>query len=163
MKYRALIGAIAIAATVAASAKQTEDSPAIIQSIERGNITIVQPAGLSKLLMRVETPEESAEETEQTPGAKTAHASRTGYRVQVFDDNNPRTARKEAESRHALIQKEFPSLRSYVTFSSPYWRVKVGDFRTRAEAEAAMAELRHAFPSMGAYMRIVRDKINTYE
>ncbi len=54
-------------------------------------------------------------------------------------------------------------MRSYIMFNSPYWRVKVGDFRTRAEAEAAMAELRHAFPSMAAYMRIVRDKINTYE
>ena len=37
------------------------------------------------------------------------------------------------------------------------------DYEPLGEAEAAMAELRHAFPSMAAYMRIVRDKINTFD
>jgi len=50
-----------------------------------------------------------------------------------------------------------------MTFNSPYWRVKVGDFRTRGEAEAAMAEIREAFPSLSSHLRIVRDKINIYD
>ena len=87
-------------------------------------------------------------------------ATRTGYRVQVFDDNNPRTARSNAEAAHRRLAAEFPEMRSYISFNSPYWRVKAGDFRTRAEAEAAMAEIQHAFPALAGYIRIVRDKIN---
>lgn len=140
----------------------------IVQHINAsGNITIVQPAGLDKLLkMPASAPANAVEAADnvesQASGSKHA-TTRTGYRVQVFDDNNPRTARGQAEARHAQVKAAFPGMKSYIMFNSPYWRVKVGDFRTRAEAEAAMAELRHAFPSMAAYMRIVRDKINTYE
>lgn len=143
------------------------EQPSIVQHITAsGNITIEQPEALAKLVERPQTAV-SANDTELSGSVETpapAHATtRTGYRVQVFDDNNPRTARSQAEARHSQVQSLFPHMRAYVTFNSPYWRVKVGDFRTRAEAEAAMAELRHAFPSMAAYMRIVRDKINTFD
>ena len=156
---------LSIALTFAgATARET----GIVQHINAsGNITIDQPAALDKLL-KSPAPEqtnavEAADHVETSASGSTHATTRTGYRVQIFDDNNPRTARGQAEARHAQVKAAFPGMRSYIMFNSPYWRVKVGDFRTRAEAEAAMAELRHAFPSMAAYMRIVRDKINTYE
>lgn len=131
----------------------------IVNNIEKhGNIVVRQPSALAALLEKVAVQESSHIDSEGTD--EPAQQTRTGYRVQVFDDNNPRTARREAEARHNQIKTQFPSMKAYLTFNSPYWRVKVGDFRTRAEAEAAMAELRHAFPSMSAYMRIVRDKIH---
>lgn len=134
------------------------DNQTIVNHIEQfGNISVRQPEALARLLIKSSVTEF---DTENTGKSATQNRSRIGYRVQVFDDNNPRTARREAEARHNQIKSQFPTLNSYLTFNSPYWRVKVGDFRTRAEAEAAMAELRHAFPSMSAYMRIVRDKIN---
>ncbi len=144
------------------------EQPSIVQHINAGgNIVIYQPESLGKL---VSTPEAVASdvEREESDGYVNASGSshvstRVGYRVQVFDDNNPRTARRQAEARHSQVKSQFPQMRTYLTFNSPYWRVKVGDFRTRAEAEAAMAELRHAFPSMAAYMRIVREKINTLD
>lgn len=158
------IPAALIFIAAAASAQQS----AIVRHINAsGNISIEQPEGLDKLLnSQAATPSAAAEASEnvETSATGSVHATtRTGYRVQIFDDNNPRTARVQAEARHAQVKAAFPGMRSYIMFNSPYWRVKVGDFRTRAEAEAAMAELRHAFPSMAAYMRIVRDKINTYE
>ena len=123
-----------------------------------GNITINQPEALARLLEYIPAAE-SAESSdgEIHPGSV---ATRTGYRVQVFDDNNPRTARSNAEAAHRRLAAEFPEMRSYISFNSPYWRVKAGDFRTRAEAEAAMAEIQHAFPALAGYIRIVRDKIN---
>lgn len=130
-----------------------------------GNIRVFQSENLYRLIEPVAVPDSIANvDTEvDVDEADESATSRTGYRVLVFDDNNPRTARSQAESRHRQMQAEFPQMRAYVTFNSPYWRVKVGDFRTRGEAEAAMAELRHKFPALAAYMRIVRDKINEFD
>lgn len=123
-----------------------------------GNIVIDQPEALARLLVYrpVIVTETEAEASEQ----HNHPVVRTGYRVQVFDDNNPRTARRNAEAANQRIASQFPHLRSYMSFNSPYWRVKVGDFRSRAEAEATMAEIRQAFPSLSPYLRVVRDKIN---
>lgn len=127
--------------------------------VAAGNITINQPEALAKLLEH--TPKAAADEPEAAEASEqhTQQNTRVGYRVQVFDDNNPRTARSQAEATHRRISAEFPEMRSYVTFNSPYWRVKAGDFRTRAEAEAAMAEIKAAFPALAGYIRVVRDKI----
>lgn len=124
-----------------------------------GNIKIVQPSALDSLLVRPEVSAQPNDEGAEDAGSQVAQATRSGYRVQVFDDNNPRTARAEAENRRSQVMSSYHDMSVYVTFDSPYWRVKVGDFRTRAEAEATMADLKHAFPTMAAYMRIVRDKI----
>jgi hypothetical protein len=80
--------------------------------------------------------------------------------VQVFDDNNTSTARQRAQSRKAMYENRFPEYRAYVTFNSPYWRVAVGDFKSRGQAEAAMADFKQAFPSQAAHMRIIRSRIN---
>lgn len=124
-----------------------------------GTVTVVQPEGLNARLVRVvpAEPEETVAEDEQP--AVAAPKVKAGYRVQVFDDNNVRTAKQEAQSRKQMIESRFPLLTAYVSFNSPYWRVKVGDFTTRSEAEAAMAEMRQAFPSMAKSLRIVRDRI----
>ena len=90
-------------------------------------------------------------------------ATRAGYRIQVFDDNNPRTARVQAQAKEAQMLATFPQWRTYLTFNSPYWQLKVGDFRTRVEAEAAMVNIRDAFPSLSGHMRLVREKINITE
>lgn len=131
-----------------------------------GNIRVYQPETLARLIeptavADIPTSTDVMDDIDES--GETATMTRTGYRVLVFDDNNPRTARTQAESRHRQMQSEFPHMRAYVTFNSPYWRVKVGDFRTRGEAEAAMAEMRHAFPALAAYMRIVREKINIFD
>ncbi len=122
-----------------------------------GSITVVQPELLNNRLRAAEHVQQ--ETSDEAIVEVTAPKVRAGYRVQIFDDNNVRTAQKEAQSRKQQIETRF-ELPVYVTFSSPYWRVKVGDFKTRGEAEAAMAEIKEAFPSMAKSLRIVRDRIN---
>lgn len=135
---------------------QDDSAAGIIEQIESaGNIRVNVPEGLLPVLTyhasdEAPEPEESAEHPK----------SKVGYRVQVFDDNNPRTAKAQAEERCRMIESKFPEFRAYVQFNSPYWRVKVGDFRTRSEAEAAMGAIRGAFPQIGSQLRVVRDKIN---
>lgn len=83
-----------------------------------------------------------------------------GYRVQVFSDNNTRTAKTEANSKQRIISSRFPQYQTYVMYTSPYWRLKVGDFRTQQEATAAADELRKAFPAYSKEIRVVRDRVN---
>lgn len=153
-----LAALLALAATAFSAGAMS--SVSIVDTIvASGNIVIDQPEALARLLVYrpVIVTDSEAEASENQHSHPVV---RTGYRVQVFDDNNPRTARRNAEAANQRIASQFPHLRSYMSFNSPYWRVKVGDFRSRAEAEATMAEIRQAFPSLSPYLRVVRDKIN---
>ena len=86
-----------------------------------------------------------------------------GYRVQIYSDNNQRTARAEAQRRANAIHAHFPQYKVYVVFQSPYWRVKIGDFRSRSQAEETIEDLRQKLPAYGKEMRVIRDHINFSE
>lgn len=144
------------------SMAQTTPKPTIIEEIESSSaITVHYPAALAE---RLQTEATVAAPTEEEPAAAaaptTATATRVGYRVLVFDDNDARTAKHQAQARSQQIQGRFPEWHTYIQFNSPYWRVKVGDFKTRSEAEGAMAAIRAAFPAYGSQLRVVRDKIS---
>lgn len=152
--------AVILASVASVAMAESNRHISIVSAINAsGSINVIQPDALSRLLEYAPAAAEA-----QTPdGDATVNqnaATRTGYRVQIFDDNNPRTARAQAENAHARIRAAFPNLRTDIGFNSPYWRVKAGDFRTRAEAEVVLEQIRNAFPDLGAYLRIVRDKIN---
>ncbi|MCH5244848.1 MAG: SPOR domain-containing protein [Muribaculaceae bacterium] len=83
-----------------------------------------------------------------------------GYRVQVFSDNNTRTAKSEANNKARQIRAKFPQYQTHVMFTSPYWRLRVGDFKTQKEAEAAASSIKAAFPSMSKEIRVVKDRVN---
>ena len=137
---------------------QAGDPSTIADSLnDAGVISVIQPAALNQRLIPAKPSHTNDSEAlvDNTPVKVKA-----GYRVQVFDDNNVRSAKSEAQARKNQLAARFPELPVYVTFSSPYWRVKVGDFKTRGEAEAAMGEIKYAFPAMAKSLRIVRDRIN---
>lgn len=109
---------------------------------------IIQDEEVARLLEYVEPQKERKKD------------ERIGYRVQVFSDNNARTARNEARSKQRAVGTRFAQYRTYVTYSTPYWRVKVGDFRTQEEANSAATAIRRAFPGFANEVRVVRDRIN---
>lgn len=53
-----------------------------------------------------------------------------GYRVQIYSGND----RNKATSTKIDFMRRFPGIRTYMTYVQPQFRVKVGDYRTRAEA-----------------------------
>ena len=116
-------------------------------------IEVIQPAALQQRLIPNREADAATSANHATP------AARSGFRIQIFD-SNARGARNEAQGRKRAVERRFSKMRAYVTFDSPYWRVRVGDFHTRAEAEHALTELRRSFPGSGASFRIVRDRIN---
>ena len=132
----------------------------IIDHISAGHRNSVElpDALLNRLVRNEEAAEEEQPKEEAAP--RPVNGRMAGYRVQVFSDNNPRTAKSEAGSKQRVINARFPQYQTYVRYTSPYWRLKVGDFRTQQEANAAAEELRKAFPSYSKEIRVVRDRVN---
>lgn len=104
--------------------------------------------------------EAEADGTEADRPARQAGTKSVGYRVQVYSDNNARTAKTTARQRERAISGAFPDYGTYVTYASPYWRLRVGDFRSQYDAEKAAAEIKRAFPSFAREVRVVRDRVN---
>lgn len=86
--------------------------------------------------------------------------SNVGYRIQVYSDNNPKTAKRDAQVRERNIKSRFPQLGTYLQFKSPSWKLRVGDFKTKDEATEMLTELKKALPTYAREMMIVVDRIN---
>ena len=99
------------------------------------------------------------ESNQSSESNKNARATSVGYRVEVFADNNARTAKSQALARRRNISARLPQYDTYMVFESPYWRVRVGDFKSKSEAEHALAEIRKAFPAYSHDLRIIRSRI----
>ena len=56
--------------------------------------------------------------------------SAKGFRVQIYNGND----RGLATQRKIDFIRRFPNTRSYMSYIAPTFRVKVGDFKTRADA-----------------------------
>jgi hypothetical protein len=84
----------------------------------------------------------------------------SGYRIQVFmgNGNDPKT-RTTATDRQMSIQNTFPELPAYLLYVAPNWRLVVGDFMTREEANLIKQRLQRVFPQFGKEMYIVSDII----
>lgn len=82
-----------------------------------------------------------------------------GYRIQVFAGNNQRVSKNEAYNKESEIKSIFPEYSTYVGFTAPFWRLRVGDFQSFQEAQQAISKLRSKFPSYGREMSIVKDKV----
>ena len=81
-----------------------------------------------------------------------------GYRIQIYSDNMQRRAKEMAQERAKMIQEADSTLESYVTFNSPFWRVRVGNYSSYEEAAIKLRELKKQFPTIPD-MRIVKDLI----
>jgi hypothetical protein len=70
----------------------------------------------------------------------------SGYRVRIFFDNK-QNARTESEAVLKRFNGLYPDVMAYRIYANPYFKVSVGDFRTKSEAMALLARIKGAFPS----------------
>jgi SPOR domain len=108
------------------------DTPVVVHP---GDVVILQDGRIAKLM-------------EQYAAHK--HALK-GYRVQIFLGSEREKAR---EMRRTFLLKH-PDIGGYESYLAPNFRIRVGDLRTRLEAEKLRHELKAEFP--GCY--IVPDEI----
>ena len=71
-------------------------------------------------------------------------ASSEGYRVQIFSGSD----RKGAFDAQAKFQEKYPDQRTYLIYREPNFKVRVGNYRSRLEAEKMMQELRPWFSGL---------------
>jgi len=88
-----------------------------------------------------------------------------GYRVRIFFDNR-QTARKESEETLKRFESMFHDVKAYRTYANPYFKVTVGDFRTKSEAMELLTRIKVAFPSAFVVKESISypaaDKNNTF-
>ena len=65
-----------------------------------------------------------------------------GYRLLVINTNK----RDEAITAKTKVYTNFPELKAYLVYQSPYFKLKVGNFRTREEAQQYQKSLGYYFP-----------------
>ena len=71
-------------------------------------------------------------------GIKGSIRSGRGYRVQIYSGND----RSAATQRKIDFIRRYPNIRSYISYVAPTFRVKVGDFKTKAEANKLLQQLK---------------------
>ena len=81
-----------------------------------------------------------------------------GYRIQVYFGDNSRKGKTEARAAGLRFRNSFPEHSVYVSFVSPHWLCRVGDFRTSAEAREVLKQIR----AMGIFREavVVKSKVN---
>jgi hypothetical protein len=105
---------------------------------QQGQITIVQDSSIQRVLNLYQT---FAKEKRQV----------TGYRIQLASNNS----RQELLNIKGRFIQEFPDYTAYIEYSAPQFKLRVGDFKTRNEADRVLEDIRIEFSS--AF--IVPDKI----
>ncbi|MFH1119311.1 MAG: SPOR domain-containing protein [Bacteroidota bacterium] len=79
-----------------------------------------------------------------------------GWRVQIFFDSGANSKRRATEILNRF-NNQYTDSRAYLSFKEPYYRVRVGDFRTRLEAEGFIEKIQAEYPNAFA----TADKINS--
>lgn len=85
-----------------------------------------------------------------------------GYRVQIYSSNQQQTAKGEALELEEKV-KETLTQSVYVQYLPPFWKVRVGDFRTYEEAREYKKIVVAQYPELMGETYIVRDKIQVLQ
>lgn len=76
-----------------------------------------------------------------------------GFRIQIINTTDRNTA-MDAKSR---VYQLYPELKAYLLYQSPYYRLKVGNFKTRQEAEEYLRSLSRDFHNTAFIVRDIID------
>ncbi len=78
-----------------------------------------------------------------------------GFRIQIFSDSG-NNSKNQAQAVNDGFIARFPTIKAYLTFKSPNYRVRIGDFRNRLDAQRFLLEVTSDY--LNAF--IVSEKIN---
>ena len=70
----------------------------------------------------------------------------SGYRVRIFFDNK-QSAKVESQKTLDKFIENYRDIPAYRTYANPYFKVTVGDCRTKSEAMALLGRIKADFPS----------------
>ena len=76
--------------------------------------------------------------------SKATRVKKRGFRVQIYSGSN----RNEAYAVQSRFRTSYGDIDSYISYDEPNYRVKVGDFTSRAAANNFMRELRSQYSNV---------------
>ena len=85
-----------------------------------------------------------------------------GYRVQVYSSNQQQYAKSEALDLESKLQERV-SHTIYVQYIPPFWKVRIGDFRSYEDAKEYKKLFVQQYPEMLGDTYIVRDKVKVLQ
>jgi hypothetical protein len=114
-----------------------------VKAQERGKVEVVKDPRIDTL---------AAKRLSLKGSNPVAGFSSNGYRIQIFSG----PVRSDAYQTQTKFQAKFPGVHAYMSYTVPNFKVKVGDFRTKLEAEKFKQELQTSFSGLF----IILEKIN---
>lgn len=67
-----------------------------------------------------------------------------GFRIQVYSGDNTRKGKSDAKYFGQRVRNAYAELPVYISFVSPHWLCRVGDFRTNEEALEYLRQMRES-------------------
>lgn len=116
-----------------------------IMAQEEGVVILHQDSIMETLLVKKEVTEKN--------NAITA----VGYRVQVYSNNNARKAKSEAFELETKLLEQFPDVKCYVSYSAPFWKVRLGDFSNYAEAVVFAQRVKNELPKLANEIIVIKE------
>jgi hypothetical protein len=101
---------------------------------DSGNVMVYKDPRLALLVKK------QAQINEET--TRNSRRTMAGYRIQILNT----TDRNKAIDAKTKVYQLYPELKAYLLFQSPYYRIKVGNFKSRSEAETYIKSLQRNFP-----------------
>ena len=96
-----------------------------------GRITIVQDAKLKQLVLSHIQSNSKIETME-------------GFRIQIYSGSSKK-AKGEAMAAKAKMLSLYPDIPVYLEYNAPFWRVRVGDFRSKNESMELFSRIKSSF------------------
>jgi hypothetical protein len=110
---------------------------------ERGKVTVTKDPLIDSLIARrLEL---------NRAGVSGNSVTLSGFRVQIFSGLD----RALVYSEQVKFKTRYPGISSYISYTQPNYKLRVGDFRTRLEAEKLMNELKKYYSSLFIFSEMI--------
>lgn len=124
---------------------------------QKGNVHFVQDSlieALQQARIRYAQQLNAGTQTHNEPHGDGSKTTVLGFRIQIYTGSS----RETAYDVQASFKSMYPDISTYISYTQPNYRVKVGDFRSRNQANALMSELKKRFSPVFLFT----EEVNVY-
>lgn len=82
-----------------------------------------------------------------------------GFRIQIYSSNRGQSAKVKAFGIRDELLTTHPDLEVYVTYTSPFWKVRIGNCATHQDAQALRTWVIQQFPDYATETYIVPETV----
>lgn len=136
-------------ATTALMAQEQPDSVARsrhdIFTTMPGNVVVNQPESVERKFEEYFQVDQASGQIKRFEDENAA-AKSGQFRIRIYS-NSAQNSRNESTQALSRFQRAFPDIPAVRTFTSPFYKVTVGNYATRAEAQKALNEIKGSFPA----------------